>query len=768
MKISNIFMLLTVICMSMAAAVSHAQTASLSGTVTHDGDHELLPGVTIFFPDLNTGTVTDETGQYSIDGLPLARVTVQVSYVGHQTIVQDVNLRTTSRIDFVMKESNAMINEVVVTAFTGTSQLRHSPTPVNVVSHRDLHAVASTNIIDALAQQPGISQLTTGGAISKPVIRGLGYNRVAVVSDGIRQEGQQWGDEHGIEVDADRVQSAEVLKGPASLMYGSDAMAGVLVLNNIPAIAKGHIDASASTQYQTNNGLWDYSLNLSGNKSVLWDVRWSERMAHAYKNRYDGYVPGSQFHQRALSGVLGVSRKWGNSTLSLNYFHLTPGIIEGERDEATGHLEVPYDGYNLKTYHKALPFQQIRHYKAIVDNSLYVGPGRLKLIVGYQMNKRQEFEESPSEAELDFRLHTVNYDTRYVMGAGDWKIAAGVGGMWQESLNRGEEVLIPEYRLLDIGAFATASLDVERWTLSGGLRFDNRHIHSMALEDVFTDFSRNFSGLTGSMGAVYHASDRLNVRLNASRGFRTPNMSELASNGVHEGSIRYELGNDRLKSEFSWQFDLGADYSSPIVSTQVSVFLNRINNYIYIMRLAGIETDGYQTYQYTSGNALLWGGELSVDFHPVEPLHFENAIGFVESRLLHQPLERRYLPCTPPLRWKSELRYDIIRDGRTLTNTYVAVNLDCNAKQSHYLMEGESETATPAYTLLGASVGSQFKYRGKVVAEVSIIADNLLDKAYQSHLSRLKYAAENLATGRTGVFNMGRNFIFKVNIPLSF
>ncbi len=112
--------------------------------------------------------------------------------------------------------------------------------------------------------------------------------------------------------------------------------------------------------------------------------------------------------------------------------------------------------------------------------------------------------------------------------------------------------------------------------------------------------------------------------------------------------------------------------------------------------------------------------------------------------------------------------YDIIRDGRTLTNTYVAVNLDCNAKQSHYLMEGESETATPAYTLLGASVGSQFKYRGKVVAEVSIIADNLLDKAYQSHLSHLKYAAENLVTGRTGVFNMGRNFIFKVNIPLSF
>ena len=761
-------MLLAAICLSMAISAAWAQTATLTGTVTHDGDGIALPGVTLFFPDLNTGTVTDADGRYEISGLPLATITVQVSYIGHQTIVCDVDLRRMSSLDFVMKESNAMINEVVVTAFTGTSQLRNSPTPVNVVSHHDLHSVASTNIIDALAQQPGVSQLTTGSAISKPVIRGLGYNRVAVVSDGIRQEGQQWGDEHGIEVDADRVQTAEVLKGPASLMYGSDAMAGVLVLNNMPVLPKGQFMAGVSTQYQTNNGLWDYSLNLAGNKSVLWDVRYSERMAHAYKNRYDGYVTGSQFHQRALSGLVGVSRKWGNSNLAVNYFHLTPGIVEGERDGETGELVVPYEGYNVKTYHKALPFQQITHCKAVVDNSFFLGEGRLKLILGYQHNQRQEFEEATDEAELDFRLHTVNYDARYVIGVGGWKVAAGVNGMWQQSLNRGEEVLIPEYKLLDIGVFATTSRDLERWTLSGGLRVDNRHIHRLALEDIFTDFSRNFNGVTGSVGAVYHAGERVNVRLNASRGFRTPNMSELASNGVHEGSIRYELGDKDLKSEFSWQFDLGADYSSPVISAQASLFLNRISNYIYIKRLAGVETQGYQTYRYTSGNARLWGAEVSVDIHPVEPLHFENSLGFVDARLSGQPLERRYLPCTPPLRWKSELRYDLIRDGHLLTNTYVAVNLDCNAKQSHYLMEDDSETATPAYCLLGASIGTQVKHKGKIVATVSIIGDNLLDKAYQSHLSRLKYADENPLTGRMGVYNMGRNFTLKLDIPLTF
>ena len=761
-------MLLTAICMSMVSVAVHAQTATLTGTVTHDGDGATLPGVTIYFPDLSTGTASDGEGTYEISGLPLATVTVQVSYIGHQTIVKDVDLRQTSHLDFVMKESNAMINEVVVTAFTGTSQLRNSPTPVNVVSHVDLHSAASTNIIDALAQQPGMSQLTTGGAISKPIIRGLGYNRVAVVSDGIRQEGQQWGDEHGIEVDPDRVQTAEVLKGPASLMYGSDAMAGVLVLNNIPAIAKGRTEANVNTQYQSNNGLWDYSLNLAGNNAVLWDLRWSERLAHAYKNRYDGYVTGSQFHQRALSGLLGLSRNWGSSTLSLNYFHLTPGIVEGERDSETGELEVPYDGYDPKTYHKALPFQQIRHYKAVVDNSIFIGDGRLKLILGYQFNQRQEFEEEPHEAELDFGLHTINYDARYVFGTGSWKIASGANGMWQHSLNRGEDVLIPEYRLFDIGVFATASRDVDHWSLSGGVRFDNRHIHSMAMEDIFTDFKRNYCGLTGSLGAVYHAGENLNVRVNASRGFRTPNLSELASNGVHEGSIRYEVGNKDLKSEFSWQFDMGMDYSSPIASVQAAVFLNRIDNYIYIKRLAGVLTDGYQTYQYTSGDARLWGGELTVDFHPVEQLHFENSIGFVDARLLHQSRESRFLPCTPPARWKSELRYDLVRDGRKLTNTFIAVNINCNAKQSHYLMEGGSETETPGYTLFGASAGTQILHNGNVVATISIIGDNLFDKAYQSHLSRLKYASENPVTGRMGVFNMGRNFTVKLDIPITF
>ncbi|MBR5928539.1 MAG: TonB-dependent receptor plug domain-containing protein, partial [Prevotella sp.] len=288
MKKIYIIALLHCICLSIFADTT-AGKASLSGKVTDDIDKAPLVGVSIYFPELKEGTVTNENGDYSITGLPAVSTTIQVSYVGHQTIIRSVDLRKTNKMDFVMKEANAMINEVVVTGLTGTELLKNSPSPVSIVSPRELQMSASTNIIDAVAKQPGVAQITTGSGISKPVIRGLGFNRILVVNDGIRQEGQQWGDEHGIEIDAQRVHSVEILKGPASLVYGSDAMAGVLIFHDEPVMAKGTMAGEVESEYQTNNGLFDYSAEFAGNQGgLVWNWRWSEKMAHDYKNPYDG------------------------------------------------------------------------------------------------------------------------------------------------------------------------------------------------------------------------------------------------------------------------------------------------------------------------------------------------------------------------------------------------------------------------------------------------------------------------------------------------
>ena len=680
------------------------------------------------------------------------------------------------------------LNELTVTGVTGDTKLKHVTAPVSIVSPQVLRATASTNVIDAISHQPGVSQLTTGGSISKPIIRGLGYNRVVVMSDGVRQEGQQWGDEHGVEVDGNSVNSVEILKGPASLMYGSDAMAGVVILHQQPTLAEGEMKANVTSEYQTNNGLFAYHLQMAGNqKGFVWDASFSDKMAHAYKNKYDGYVPGSQFRERAGRLMLGVNKGWGHSRLVWAIYHLTPSIIEGERDAQTGELEHE-DGWTGHQYSKSLPFQQVKHYKLVWDNSLNLSSGYLKALIGYQQNRRQEFEESMDDYELYFKLHTLTYDLRYVTNEFDgWKLSTGIGGMYQKSGNEGEEYLIPDYRLFDFGLYATATKQLgDRWTLNGGVRYDHRHLHGYELmeddELRFTDFSRHFNGLTGSIGAVLNVSDNLNLKMNIARGFRTPNMSELASNGVHEGSVRYELGNQQLKSEYSLQADLGLDFTSRYVSAQLALFANRINNYIFTHRVAEEKEEGYLTYAYTQGDARLLGFEAGVDFHPIHSVHFSNAFSYVDAQQMHAAPGTKYLPFTPAPKWSSELKWELSHHShptiahhhttdaahRSLfNNLYVAAGLDCFLKQSHIYGVDDTETETPGYALLSLSAGTDLQLHGKKVAEFYFTADNLLDKAYQNHLSRLKYADENAVTGRRGVYNMGRNITFKVVIPIT-
>ena len=662
---------------------------------------------------------------------------------------------TTDSTDVFYK--HLQLNEVTVTGLTGQTKLRDLPAPVSVVTSRELRATAAQNIVDAIAHQPGVSQISTGSGIAKPVIRGLSYNRVLTVNDGVRQEGQQWGDEHGLEIDGESVSSIEILKGPASLMYGSDAMAGVLILHDAPNLAQGEKRVTVSGEYQTNNGLWDYSVNTQGHEgSWVWNARWTQKLAHAYKNKYDGYVPGTQFHERGAKGLVGLVKPWGHSYLTLSYFHLTPGIAEGERDALTGELVSSLT--NLKSYDHGMPYQQVRHWKAVWDHSQQIGIGRLNAIIGYQQNRRQEFEdeEHPDEFELFFKLHTISYDLRYQLTELEgWKAAFGVGGMWQQSVNAGEEELIPDYKLFDIGAYATATRTLKRWILSGGLRADRRKIQHI----------NGFTGVSASIGAVFQATDHLNFRLNLARGFRAPNMSELGSDGVHEGTIRYEQGNHNLKGEFSWQADLGADFSSRYVSAQVALFANRIENYIFAKR-NGQFIEGYPVFTFTQGDARLLGFEASVDIHPIHSIHLGNSFSMVDAVQLHQPTESKYLPLTPAPRWTADLKWEITHNGRWLNNTYVSVGMDHNFSQNHYYMADDTETATPAYTLWNLAAGTDILIRGKKILEVYVTAANLTNKAYQNHLSRLKYGDENVVTGRRGVYNMGRNVVMKVVVPI--
>lgn len=631
------------------------------------------------------------------------------------------------------------IKEVVITGLAGDTKVKYTPSPVSVIRPVDLQARAASNIINALAHEPGLAAVTTGSGISKPVIRGLGYNRVVVVADGIRQEGQQWGDEHGVEIDGAAVHSVEILKGPASLMYGSDALAGVILFQGTPVAPMGTVQGSFSAEYQTNNGLAAYSLGAGGNHGGwVWNARFSDKYARSFRNAADGSVPNSAFGERALSAMIGRNASWGYSRLKLSWYYLRPGMIE--EGDNFGYLPV-------------LPFQKVNHYKVVWDNTIKLGPGNVKAIVGWQGNHRREFEESASVPGLDLMLSTVNYDFRYQAElTNDWKLAAGIGGMFQTSENRGDEFLIPDYRLFDAGVFATASKRVGAWTLSGGLRADVRWLHGFALEDRFEDFSRSFPGISASIGAVRDLGEHFTVRANIARGFRAPNISELASNGEHEGTFRYEVGNTALLPEYSLQGDIGLDFSSKYVSAKIAAFSSRIDNYIFAAKTGALSADGDPVYQFQSGLAHLSGGEFAIDVHPVHSLHLSSAFSCVFA----SEKGGDFLPMIPAPRIFTEAKWEFTHGGHTFNNAYVSLNLDYNFAQNRFYGKDGTETATPAFTLFGASAGTDIVLHGKKRLSVYLIGSNLLDKAYFSHLSRLK---------TIGIHEPGRNVTLKLVVP---
>jgi iron complex outermembrane receptor protein len=803
----NLYIVLFIIISNTIWASNNTLSKTLSGKINDKETGEPITGAYIYLPDLKTGAISDNKGNYKIENLPQVKVLVQVSFVGYKNIFEQVDLTTTTNKDFALEHSITEMNEIVVTGASKAAELKRTPTPISVVPKSILLQNSSTNIIDAIASQPGISQVTTGTGISKPVIRGLGYNRVLVVNDGIRQEGQQWGDEHGIEIDEYAINKVEILKGPASLAYGSDAMAGVINMISDPALPDGKIAGNFSSNYQTNNGMIGYSANLAGNlKGLIWDVRYSNKLAHAYQNKYDGYVFNSGYRENAISGLIGLNKSWGYSHLLLSAYNLMPGIIEGERDSVTGKFIKPIAVNNategseiasekdFQSYRPFTPFQKIHHYKAVLNNNFIVGDGSLKATLGFQQNQRQEYADilKSNQYGLYFLLNTFNYDVLYNFPEkNDLDISVGFNGMHQTSKNKGEEFLIPEYNLFDIGIFTIVKKSFGKLDIIGGLRYDTRIEHGddlfldaegMRIETSvpgsiqrFAEFNSTFSGLSGSIGATYQISKIVFTKLNISRGFRAPNIAELSSNGVHEGTIRYELGDSKLKAETSWQFDYTFGFNTEHIAAEMNIFDNHIGNFIFSRKLSSFSggdsiSYGVSSFKFVSGNANLFGGEARIDIHPhpLDWLHFENAFSYVQAIQNRQPDSAKYLPLTPAPKLQTTLKADIRKLGHILQNAYIKFEVENYFTQNKYYAAYSTETKTPGYTLLNFGAGSDVILKRKTLCSLYISVNNLADIAYQSHLSRLKYTAVNYAIGRTGIYNMGRNVSFKLLVPIGF
>jgi iron complex outermembrane receptor protein len=797
-----------------------APVGTLTGTVTDKADGKPMHGVTVSIPDLKLGAATNENGKYTISRLPKGVYLVQVSSIGYGTFNQRVDFSKTTVLDVQLQVSAIEAGEVVITGVSKATEIKRDPVPMVAVSKTYLdQRAASGNVIDMIANLPGISAVTTGPNVSKPFIHGLGYNRVITLEDGIRQEGQQWGDEHGIEVDQNSIDRIEVIKGPASLSYGSDAIGGVVNLLTPLPVPDGKILGSVTGLYGTNQGLFNGSFRLQGNNNgLVWGTVISGKEAKDYQNAHDGRIYATGYQERDARAMIGLNKSWGYSYLNASVFDDLQDIPDGSRDSVTRQFTkqiTESDVFRpivspseLNSYAIPVLHQHVQLYRIYNNSNFTLGNGNLLINLGYQFSHRREYThpEDADVAGLNLHLHTYTYDVKYNFTLGnDYETSVGVNGQYQNNaIGDATDFPIPAYHQFDVGPFVIIKKSFGKLDVSAGARYDTRSFNGQpayidtlsgkypqlytgsnpgtapGVSPQFAALNKTFSGFSGSFGATYNFSDEFLMKANIARGFRAPSIAELSANGPDPGSQIYHVGNANFKPEFSVQEDIGAFLTLPNVSASVELFNNNIENYIYQQQQ--LNPDGtpavnpafplYAIFTYVQSKARINGGEFNLDIHPMAWLHFQNALSLTYGTNLGTggPVadSLKHLPFIPPLHTHSELRGNFAKGFGSFKNVYAFVGFDHYNAQDKFFSAYGTETYTAGYNLLSAGIGGNLmNAAGKKVVELFIEGTNLANVNYQSNMSRLKYF-DNAEPGpgvQPGIFNMGRNISFKVVVP---
>ena len=732
------FRLLLAVVLGVLAGAASAQ--SLAGRVTDAETGDPLPGASVAIPSISRGASTDVDGRFSIPNLPAGPARVVVSFVGYRSAVQTVEVAGATALDVALAPSVVEAPDVTITARARASDVLSTPQSVSVVDGADLDRASGATPFEALDAVAGVRLLSTGPGIAKPVIRGLTSQRVLVVNDGVRQEGQGWGDEHAPEVGAADVDRIEVVRGPLSLLYGSDALGGVVQTTPAdlfadPAPLRGEASASGETVSQQTEG----TLALGGvTRNVGYEVR-GGLLRSGLLRTPDGLVPNTALDTRTLSGRLGTRiGDRGRLSVEAGAFRQALGLFEAE-DGAALLAEAP-DRFAI-----AMPRQTVAHDRALVRLDLPLGPERLEVITALQQNRRREFEDEGAglgaEADapgpaLDLRLRTLTADARlHHRPLGRVFGVVGASGMVQENATFGEETLIPAATTVNAAVYAAEQLVTGPLTLDAGLRLDARTIDVDDNADLgVAAQTRGFTALTGAVGAAVQLRPDLSVSANLGRAFRAPILQELFGDGVHEGTLRYERGDPTLTPETSLALDGVVRYLTPHVYAEASAFVNAIGGYIVPRATGAVDPEsGFDIYQFVQADARLEGAEARLDVHP----HALHGLGVHLSGDVTRGTNRETgtpLPFVPPARLQTAVEYRAERLGRARG---VEVRLGPTFVAAQRRDEIPEEVPTDAYTVWTASASASFPV-GTTTLTPTLAIDNLTDAAYVDPLSRYR------------------------------
>lgn len=732
---------------------------------------------------------TDANGYFSFVGVPDG--TYHLTVNRHNTIFVEQVLRVSGEdvhIDVDLEYATVMIQEVKIETNPFRSGPKEKSLSVQTIQREELDRYASESFVAALERQPGISMINTGVGIAKPVIRGMAFNRVMVNDRGIKQEGQQWGADHGLEIDPYDVERVEVVKGPAALLYGSDAMGGVINIRPPLVMPAGEVRGGLTSLYRSNNDLYALSAFVEGSSSSwFYRVRLTTQDYGNYRVPansfvyagfvlpiYDQMLTNTAGRERHGSATLGYRFKKGVSSLTLSRFHQEVGLFPG----AVGMPRA----YNLQ--HRGefrnidLPNQENTHFKLLSNTSFFVRNSRFELDLGYQRNLRRELSsphahgmnprpEGNLAMELD--LHTVTANAKLSRDFGlRWNATLGVQSQYMEHGYSGFEFLVPSYRSYIAGIFGYvehALQDDLHWNIGGridGARHDIQ-AHFQPVYQFFQptgeftqrnpDIDRSFFNWSGATGLSWIYDNNWNAKLNLGSSFRIPTPVELSVNGVHHGNFRHELGNPGLLGERGLQADLNISWKNQVWFMAVTPFVSLYDRYIYLAPSGRFsDLPGSRPFwEYRQNAAQFVGVEFQVERQILSGLHVEASVEYVQNKNLDTGLP---LPLTPPLGIFGAFEYERVSGNRFISSWYVRSEIRYAADQNRV---DRNELTTAGFTLLNAGIGGVFKF-GKQEVDLSLRGTNLTNALYFHHLSR--YRLLNLP-------EQGRNISIMLKMPLA-
>jgi iron complex outermembrane receptor protein len=729
--------------------VSYGQ--SFKGIIL-DFDTKLpVPNVEVYFIDFKTSAITDETGNFEFSVNKTNKIRLILSLIGYDSMDEVIDFELMNEKIFYLIKSHTNLEEVIVSGFLGKLQGDNTI----IVEHKKMSELQQTlplTLMEAVSEIPGVNQTTTGGGIGKPVIRGLSGNRIVTYAQGIRIENQQWGDEHGLGVGEVGIESVEVIKGPASLLYGSDAIGGVLYFIDERYASQNSIEGFLETKFLSNTLGSINNAGLKVNKGKL-----KLNVFGSFSTQADYQIPNfnrvfnTRFNESNIKISLGFNTKNWISNIRYSFLQNNFGIIE--------------DAAYSKSTDKGLvlPLQSINNQNFSFENTLFTGKSKLNLTLGYTSNYRKEFEDEVDHHALGLKLNTLSYNLKWDSPVLYKKLDFVIGsqGMYQTNLNNGEEVLIPDATTIDVGTFMLANLNFNKLKLQGGVRVDFRGVNTKEMhiehhhesedeeeEMIIPAFNSDFRGATFSGGAVYRIKN-VKLRANVSSGFRAPNSTELLSNGVHHGTNRYIKGDDNLINENAIQIDFSFNYQSEHFEFSANPFYNAIQNYIFLSPTVLIIEES-TVFQYVQTNSFLYGGEIGLHYHPhkIHWLHLESSM----STVMAEDREGNTLPLVPQTKLSSTIKSEFSNTNIfQIKSMFVQHIYKFNQNRI-----GAFETSSVDYSLINIGLNLEIKTK-KIPITVTTSIKNVLNVSYVDHLSQLKV----LEIPNQGIsFNLGLKLKF--------